>query len=210
MNHDTVVHPNLDSGSMRRASLTAGLALALMVVIAPFGVFGAIGALVTPGDAARTAQDILGSESLFRWGIASLILVVILDIVVAAALLRLFEPVDRSVSIMAAWFRVAYAAVYLVAIVQLVIALGLLDDPAQALRAVNAYDTIWHVGLILFGCPSAVDRLPGLSIRLHAEDLRHPPRDGRSSATSPTGLCSCWCRAPRSASGRSPSSARLR
>ncbi|HEY5846017.1 MAG TPA: DUF4386 domain-containing protein [Microlunatus sp.] len=151
MNNDTVVHSNLDSGSMRRASLTAGLALALMVVIAPFGVFGAIGALVTPGDAARTAQDILGSESLFRWGIASLILVVILDIVVAAALLRLFEPVDRNVSIMAAWSRVAYAAVYLVAIVQLVIALELLDDPAQALRAVNAYDTTWHVGLILFG-----------------------------------------------------------
>ena len=129
MNHDTFVHPNLDTGSMRRASLTAGLALALMVVIAPFGVFGAIGALVTPGDAARTAQDILGSEGLFRWGIASLILVVILDIVVAAALLRLFEPVDRSVSTMAAWSRVAYAAVYLVAIIQLVIALGLLDDP---------------------------------------------------------------------------------
>ena len=37
MNNDTVVHSNLDSGSMRRASLTAGLALALMVVIAPFG-----------------------------------------------------------------------------------------------------------------------------------------------------------------------------
>ena len=76
---------------------------------------------------------------------------VILDIVVAAALLRLFEPVDRSVSIMAAWFRVAYAAVYLVAIIQLVIALGLLDDAPLALRAINAYDTIWHVGLILFG-----------------------------------------------------------
>ena len=113
--------------------------------------FGAIGALVTPGDAARTAQDILGSEGLFRWGIASLILVVILDIVVAAALLRLFEPVNRSVSTMAAWFRVAYAAVYLVAIIQLVIALGLLDDAPLALRAINAYDTIWHVGLILFG-----------------------------------------------------------
>jgi hypothetical protein len=151
MNHDANVHPRPDTGSMRRASLTAGLALALMAVIAPFGVFGAIGALVTPGDAARTAQDILGSEGLFRWGIASLILVVILDIVVAAALLQLFEPVHRSVSTMAAWFRVAYAAVYLVAITQLVIALGLLDDPSLALRAVNAYETIWNVGLILFG-----------------------------------------------------------
>jgi hypothetical protein len=75
---------------------------------------------------------------LFRWGIASLILVVILDIVVAAALLTLFMLVTPSLSIMAAWFRLAYAAVYLAAISQLVVALGVLGDPDQALRAVNA------------------------------------------------------------------------
>jgi hypothetical protein len=51
---------------------------------------------------------------------------------------------------MAAWFRAAYAAVYLVAISQLVVALGL-GNPDQALRAVDAYDTGWHVGLNLFG-----------------------------------------------------------
>ena len=78
---------NYDTRSLRRASLTAGIALALIIVLALFGAFGAIGALVTPGDAAKTAQDILGSEGLFRWGIASLILVVILDLVMAAALL---------------------------------------------------------------------------------------------------------------------------
>jgi hypothetical protein len=78
---------NHDTQSLRRASLTAGLALALIIVLATFGAFGAVGALITPGDAAKTAQDILASEGLFRWGIASLILVVILDIVVAAALL---------------------------------------------------------------------------------------------------------------------------
>ena len=149
--NNAFVHPNPETESMRKASLTAGVGLALMVVLAPFGVFGAIGALVTRGDAARTAQNILDSEGLFRWGIASLILVVILDVVVAAGLLRLFEPVDRSLSIMAAWFRVAYGAVYLVAIIQLMVALRLLDDPSQALRAINAYETTWQVGLILFG-----------------------------------------------------------
>ena len=111
----------------------------------------AIQPLVTPDDAPKTAIDISNSEALFRWGIASLILVVVLDIVVAAALLRLFEPVNRSLSITAAWFRASYAAVYLVAIIQLVIALGLLGDPDQALRAIDAYATIWLVGLILFG-----------------------------------------------------------
>ena len=143
MNHDT--------RSLRTASLIAGLALALMAVLAAFGNFVAIQPLVTPGDAAKTAIDISNSEALFRWGTASLILVAILDIIVAAALLRLFEPVNRSLSITAAWFRVAYAAVYLVAIIQLVIALGLLDDPNQALRAIDAYGTIWLVGLIIFG-----------------------------------------------------------
>jgi hypothetical protein len=143
MNHDT--------RSLRTASLTAGLALAVMALLAAFGVFGAVGALVTPGDAAKTAVDIAGSQALFRWGIASLILVAVLDVVVAGALFTLFASVNRSVSLMAAGFRVAYAAVYLVAIIQLVVALGLLGDPAQALRAIDAYNTIWHVGLILFG-----------------------------------------------------------
>jgi hypothetical protein len=137
--------------TMRRASLTAGLGLALMAALAAFGVFGATAPLITPGDPTRTAQDILGSQGLFRWGVACLILVVVLDLVVAAALLTLFLPVNRGLARLAAWFRVAYAAVYLVAILQLVLALDLLADPEQAMRAINAYTTIWLVGLILFG-----------------------------------------------------------
>ena len=122
-----------------------------MAVLAGFAVFGAIAAQITPGDATRTAQDIAASQGVFRLGIAGLIVVVILDVIVATALYILFAPVNRMVAIMAAGFRIAYAAVYLVAIAQLVIAVDLLGNPAQALLAVNAYDTIWHVGLILFG-----------------------------------------------------------
>jgi Domain of unknown function (DUF4386) len=142
---------NSETRSLRTASLIAGLALALMAVLAIFGNFVAIQSLVTPGDAAQTAIDIANSEGLFRWGIASLIVIAVLDIIVAAALLRLFEPVNRGVSMTAAWFRVAYVAVYLIAVIQLVLALGLLGDPNQALRAIDAYGTIWLVGLILFG-----------------------------------------------------------
>jgi hypothetical protein len=143
MNHST--------RTMRRASLTAGLALAMMSVLAAFGVFGATAPLITSGDAVKTAQDIGGSQGLFRWGIVCLLVVVVLDVVAAAALLTLFAPVSRGLSVMAASFRVAYAAVYLVAILQLVLALDLLAEPEQAMRAINAYTTIWLVGLILFG-----------------------------------------------------------
>jgi hypothetical protein len=55
-----------------------------------------------PATQGRRPHRLCGGSS---WGIASLILVVILDIVVAAALLTVFAPVNRSVSTMAAWFR---------------------------------------------------------------------------------------------------------
>jgi hypothetical protein len=142
---------NPDTRSQRTASLVAGLGLALIVVLAPFGNFVAVQPLITPGDAAKTAQDILNSEALFRWGIASLVLTAVLDMIVAVALLVVFEPVSRGVSMMAALFRVAYTAVFLVGISQLVVALGLLRDPPQAMRAIDAYNTIWLVGLIFFG-----------------------------------------------------------
>src|SRR3954447_2011146 len=137
--------------SLRAASLIAGIGILLLAVLAVFGNFIAVGALVTGGDAAKTARDILASEGLFRWGVAGLILVVVLDIVVARALFTVFEPVNRSVSAMAAWFRVAYAVVFLVGIAQLVVALGLLGDPTQALRAIHAYTAVWNAALVLFG-----------------------------------------------------------
>jgi hypothetical protein len=142
---------NPNTRSLRTASLIAGLGLALIVVLASLGNFLAVQPLITPGDAAKTVQDILNSEALFRWGMACLILAAVLDMIVAVALLALFEPVSRYVSTMAALFRVAYAAVFLVAIVQLVMVLGLLGDPTQAMRAVDAYNTIWLVSLIFFG-----------------------------------------------------------
>jgi hypothetical protein len=142
---------NPDTKSQRTASLLAGLALLLIVVLAPLGNFVAVQSLITPGDAAKTAQAILNSEALFRWGIASLLLAAVLDMIVAGALLVLFEPVSRGVSTMAALFRVVYTAVFLVAIIQLVVVLGLLGDPTQAMRAIDAYNTIWLVGLIFFG-----------------------------------------------------------
>jgi hypothetical protein len=138
--------------SPRKASLIAGTALVLMAILAGVAKFAVLDPLVSPGDATRTANDILASEGLFRSAIAALILTALLDVVVAIALLALFKPVSRSVSTMAAAFRVAFAAVFLVAISQLVSALPLLGgDADQALRAIEAFDTIWLIGLILFG-----------------------------------------------------------
>jgi hypothetical protein len=149
--------------SIRNAGLTAGIALLVLAALAAFGYIVAVKGLVTPGDPAKTAKDITESSGLFRLGIASLYLVIPLDIVVAWALYRVFSPVSRSLSMLAAGLRIAFAAVFMVAIGQLAGALRLLNNDdhlaafspeqlhAQALLAINAFSDVWHAGLLLFG-----------------------------------------------------------
>jgi Domain of unknown function (DUF4386) len=163
-NSPPLVRPGMDADwSIRTASLIAGVGILLIAGLAGFGNFVAVQGLVTQGDAAKTAQDVLGSQSLFRLGIASLLLVVALDVVVAWALYRVFSPVNRSISMLAALFRLVYAGVFLVAISHLISALRLLDNdsylsvftPAQvhaeALSGIHAYTDVWAAGLVLFG-----------------------------------------------------------
>jgi hypothetical protein len=105
----------------------------------------------------------MGSEGLFRFGILSLFLVVGLDVVVAWALRHVFSPVDKGISTLAAWLRIAYAAAFAVAISRLVGVLGLLNKHSDragfstthlhtlALQRINTFTDIWDAGLVLFG-----------------------------------------------------------
>jgi hypothetical protein len=136
------------SHSIRKASTTAGVALLAMSVLSAFGYLLAVKGLVVPGNAARTARNITGHESLFRLGILSLYLVVALDVVAAWALYRVFKPVNQGVSRLAAGLRIAYAAVFIVAISQL---FGALRLHTHALQHINTFTNIWDAGLVLFG-----------------------------------------------------------
>ena len=153
--------PTPDSGSVRRAALVAGAALMAMAALAGFGNFVAVEGLVTPGDAAQTAADILGSEGTFRLGVLSLYVVVVLDVVIAWALMQVLSPVHQGLSRLSAWFRLAYSGVFLVAISQLAGIPRLLGTPddggfsaeqlqSQALLKVDTFHDIWFAALILF------------------------------------------------------------
>jgi hypothetical protein len=149
--------------SIRHAAITAGTGLLVMSVLGGLATFVALNGLVTPGDAAQTATDISESADLFRTGIASLFVVIALDVVVACGLYRVFSPVSRSISMLAAAFRLVYAGVYLAAAGELLGVLRLLGDDdylsvidaeqlhAQALLGVTAFNDLWMLGLGLFG-----------------------------------------------------------
>jgi len=149
--------------AMRQAGVVAGVGILVLAALSAFGIFYVLEGLVTQGDAAGTVEDIRSSDGLFRWGIASLYLVVVLDVVVAWALFRFLSPVSRGLSRLAAWFRLAYAGVFLVAIAQLA---GIPDlvtadyyssvltteqIQGQTLVKADAFDDLWMAGLILFG-----------------------------------------------------------
>ena len=121
---------------------------------------------MTYGDAGRTATDVTASRGLFALGVAALYAVALLDVVVAWALLRFFEPVVSHLARLSAYLRVAYAAVFIVAISQLAGVPGILEQESgafstaqlqdQALARTEAFHDIWFAGLVLFGAHLAV------------------------------------------------------
>lgn len=151
------------SRSVRMGSVIAGTGILLLAALAAVGQLVVIEGLVTDGDAAKTAEDILASEGMFRFGIASWYLVAILDLVVSWALLQVFSPVDRGIARLAAWTRLAYTAVLVVSVSQLAGVPSLLrsDDysaafgdeqvKAQAMLRIDSFNDIWTAALVLFG-----------------------------------------------------------
>ena len=73
--------------SQRKAAMVAGFGLLLMTVFALFADFFVLPGLIVPGDATETANNIMAAEGLFRMAICSFLIVIILDVLVAWALL---------------------------------------------------------------------------------------------------------------------------
>jgi hypothetical protein len=149
--------------SPRTAAIVAGLGLLLMAVLAPFANFYVLQNLVVANDAKTTALNIVASNGLFRIGVCCFLVVAVLDVVVAWALYVLLEPVNKSLSLLAAWFRVVYAAVFVIALMPLLGVLQLLSGAeflkgletnqlnAQVMLSVGAFRSGWDLGLVIFG-----------------------------------------------------------
>ncbi len=149
--------------SLRQAAIVAGVGLLIMAILAPFAEFFVRQSLIVPGDATKTANNIMADELLFRIAICSYIIVAILDVVVAWALYVFLKPVNKSLSLLAAWFRVVYAAIFAIILLNFVIALQLLSGAdyltvfetdqlhAQMMLFLNAFSYGWDIGLVIFG-----------------------------------------------------------
>jgi hypothetical protein len=137
----------------------------LYLVLAVFGMFSfvVLENLVVPGDAATTADNILGSRWLFGSSLVTWIVVVLADVAVAVTLYLLLEPVGRALSLVAAAVRLVYAAILGAVLLNLYDAFRLLTgaergaglDAQQrqtmALSALATFSAGFLLALVFFG-----------------------------------------------------------
>ena len=123
-----------------------------MAVIAAYANFGVIMNLEVPGDPSTTAANLVESAGQARLAAAGFIIVVILDVIVAWGLYIVLRSVNPSLSLLGGWLRLGYAAILAVAINSLLNALHAGPmDPALAGFFLESFDSLWQIGLVIFG-----------------------------------------------------------
>ena len=149
--------------SLQQAAVIAGIGLLIMAILAPIANFSILQGLIVPDDAAKTVSNINNSEGLFRIAICLFLIVVLLDIIVAWALYVFLKPVNKSLSLLTAWFRVVYATMLAVVLIYLIHVLQLLSRAdylavfetdqlqAQVMLSLNNFTLGWEFGMIIFG-----------------------------------------------------------
>jgi Domain of unknown function (DUF4386) len=154
--------------SQRKAAKVAGFTCLFTMAIVVFANFGIHERLMVAGDAAATARNIMAHETLFRINIACFLIYCIGVVVLLTALYVILKPVNRSLALLAAFFRLVYGLTWIVIALSLFEALRLLSgadymrvfevDRLQALARLSqatSFD-VYYVGLLFYALASTV------------------------------------------------------
>ena len=120
--------------------------------------------LVVSGDAAATATNILAHEGRYRASIAVGLIGNLLYLALTALLYRLFEPVDRTLALVAAFFSGVGCGVQVLGALLQFAPLELLESSsylsaftpdqlrAAALASLNLYSRTFYISFVCFAC----------------------------------------------------------
>jgi hypothetical protein len=148
--------------SLRSAALVAGLSLLIMAIAAPITELFLYPKLVVPGKPDVTVQNLLTKKPLFVAAVFGYLVTFICDVIVTWALYYLFKPVNKSLSLLTALFRLLYTAIALAALLNLVTVFQLLHTGVytgwlakdqlqfQVMLLLNAFKGQWYFGLLFF------------------------------------------------------------
>jgi hypothetical protein len=143
--------------SQRRAARIAGLWYLITFAIVVYANFAIHDRLNVAGDAAKTGQNILAHETLFRAGVMCDLVYCIGLVIILAALWVIQKPVSEGLTLVATLWKLAYALAWFVMTLQLFDALRLLHG-AEYLRV---FDTAHLQALAKLSLSGRFDRYYG-------------------------------------------------
>lgn len=148
--------------SLRTAATIAGISLLIMAIAAPFAELYVYPKLIVSGDAAQTVENIMANKTLFTSAIMGYLVAFVCDVLAAWSLYTLLKPVNETLSLLTAWFRLVYTVIALVALLHLVTVARLLSTPemltlfqpdqfsTQVMLSIQAFRSNWYFGLLFF------------------------------------------------------------
>lgn len=149
--------------SLNKIARLAGLGYLVIFISGIFANFFVLESLVVWDDAKTTVENIMENKTQFRIGILSFLIMVIFDVLLVWALYVLFEPVNKNISLLAAWLRLVNATIFGVALYHLDGILRLLSNTeylaifdasqlqGQVMTFLHAFNSTWLIGLVFFG-----------------------------------------------------------
>ncbi len=145
---------------LKKMARWSGLGYLLIFITAFFATGFVVEAMVDPTDAGITWANFKAAPQMLSWAILSFILMVIIDAVLAIPFYVLLKSVNQSLAQISSALRLVNAAVFAVALMDLISLRRLLDKPYQGdelflLRQVDhfsqSFDDTWLLGLVFFG-----------------------------------------------------------
>lgn len=137
----------------RKMALIAGFSFVAMAILAGFAYGYAFGSIYVASDGPATLVNLNNSELLFRFFILSFLIILILDVIVAWALYVFFKQVDKSLSMLSAWFRLLYCAIFGASFLNLLTVLPFVNNASQSevfvINSLKGFLDMWSLGLIV-------------------------------------------------------------
>lgn len=150
---------SVNTSSISKIARFSGFLYLFIAVCGGFAFFAGYENLIVTGDAAATANNIINSESLFRIGFAGDALTFLSEIVLTILLYHLFKPVNKTLSQIAAFSRLAMTTMIGMNLLNKLIVMHLLSSPdysavftTEQLHAlVNLFMTAFGFGSLIWG-----------------------------------------------------------
>jgi hypothetical protein len=131
--------------------IVTGISLLLMAIFASFSFVYVHSEIYVVGKPEVTMEHLRSKSELFKYGLLSWILVFALDLIVSVGIYKIYKKSNAKIAFISSVLRGLYTAILGIAVAFLSMPLFTDVSIVNVLMPFQKFDSIWNIGLILFG-----------------------------------------------------------